>query len=171
MEKNGTRIRYLLVLYILLAVYIVAMAVILGGRIRSNAEEAGFRAHAEAWLNKENMFSSTEVQCVLYSSKGPVATARTYVPGRKDELHYSLESLLSPISDEELRRGLISYIPEGTKLEGVSYRDGYAFVVLSEEFLSSTSVEKALEQIKMTLSLHKETESLYVYSGDQVFAR
>ncbi len=84
-------------------------------------------------------------------------------------LHSVLEALLLPLSDEEKRNGLTTYISGETRLTGVSEKDGYIFVVLSRDFLSSPDVTLALEQIKKTLAAVCRVESLTVISGEKVF--
>ena len=54
-------------------------------------------------------------------------------------------------SEEELRNGLVSYIPEGTKLLGVSEEAGYIFIDLSKEMAGAD--RRAFEEMKRTLAL------------------
>jgi len=47
----------------------------------------------------------------------------------------TLANLLKGLSASEINQGLLSLIPEGTQLLGVSVKDGTAFINFSEEFL------------------------------------
>ncbi|MBQ0071555.1 MAG: GerMN domain-containing protein [Spirochaetales bacterium] len=175
MEKenstSSTSFRYLVVFYIALAVYATILAFIAWPRLKANLRDNSFSEHYAIWKEKESVLQETNVPVVLHSYTGDILLDRTVSTGRKDPLHYTLEALLQPLSGNELLKGCVSLIPAGTKLEGATYSEGYCFVRLSKEFLEAEDINAALDQMKKTLSISFDTESLVVLCEDQEFTR
>lgn len=75
--------------------------------------------------------------------------------GRSAEalLRAAFEALLAGPSADEQRKGLVTEIPAGTRLRGLSVREGVAIVDLTEAFASgggSTSMQARLWQVVYT---------------------
>ncbi|MBQ0070478.1 MAG: GerMN domain-containing protein [Spirochaetales bacterium] len=175
MEKenstSSTSFRYLMVFYLALVIYAAILAFLAWPRLKENLTATSFQEHYELWKTKESVLQEAEVPVYLHTFSGDIQLTRKVSTGRKDPLHYTLEALLLPLSGEELLKGCISLIPSGTKLLGATYSEGYCFVRLSEEFLGADDFNAALDQMKKTLSITFDTESLVVLCGEEQFTR
>lgn len=60
-------------------------------------------------------------------------------------LTQTMLSLIQGLTPSELNRGLISLIPEGTSLLGISIKDSVAFINFSEQFKFNSFGEEGLE--------------------------
>lgn len=163
--------RYTVVFGILLVVYTAIALWFTFPMILFNLTENRLLEHIAIWKGSDIYEPTAEVEVILTGYSGEKSVLRTVNSGRKDLLHVTLEALLLPLSEEELKAGLISMIPEGTHLKGATMVDGMCFVSLSSRFLEAEDKEEALEQMKKTLSLHFEPEGLVVVSGKEVFRK
>lgn len=123
------------------------------------------------WHNSELNRERKEVTVVLESFSGQTEAKRVIHPGLRDQLHYTLEAILSPLSKEEKEAGLISNIKEGVTLKGATIQDKIAFVSLSQEFLSSEDIDQAADEINKALSINLGTEGLVVLVEDREIIR
>lgn len=171
MSKNRTHssLRYLLIFYIILIVIMVGSIFLFKGRIKENILSSHLDEHYALWKSEEEANTEKSVWTSLYSSTGTATVKRKTTKTYIGLLHGALETLLIPINEEELQSGYITSIAKGTKLLGVSEKDGYFFVSLSKEFLSSENINKALSQIKDALSIYYDVNGLTVLSGDKEF--
>lgn len=172
MSNNKTRpsFRYLLIFYIILILLIIGSIFLFRNRIKENITSSSLNEHYALWVNNEKEKSERSVRTKLYSSTGLVTVKRNTNNSYIGLLHGALETLLTPLSEEELSMGYLSAINEKTKLIGVSEKDGYFFVSLSPEFLLSKNIPFALNEIKETLSLYFTVYGVTVLSGDESFS-
>lgn len=165
-SPSPSSFRYLTVFYLVLFLYCGILAFLAYPKVKEYLQEVNLAQHYELWKTKESSLQESNVPVVLNSFAGNTTVERVVAVSKKDQLHYVTEALLLPLSGEELKAGYISLIPPGTKLLGIAQADGYFFVRLSEEFLSSEDLEGALLQIKETLNLYEDVESLTVICGE-----
>lgn len=88
--------------------------------------------------------------------------------GFTDKEHLRIEALLNGIDEENLSKGLVSYIKDGTRLIGLSIKNGIAYVVLSDEFLESKDIGKAKHQIKETLRMENPDLRVAIIVDDEI---
>lgn len=162
--------RYLLVLYIALFVIVIPLLFLAIPNVKRNMEENQVIEHYQLWKEHRAKSISSSKDVYLWSFNGLISTERIMPKGVKDDLHLTIESLLLPLSEEEKQAGFVTFIPEDTKLEGITIKDKKAFIVLSKEFLNTPDLERALESIKMTLASSYEIESLEILVGEEVFS-
>ena len=85
--------------------------------------------------------------------------------------HTLLEALLAPLPQGALLQGAVSFIPEGTRLEGLTVRRTIAYVALSPEFLDQSAFEQCsyarrADQIQRNLEENFGiTKVVYIVSG------
>lgn len=159
--------RYLTVFYLFLVLYCGILTFIAAPHIKGYLEEARFQEHFELWKTKESNLQESSIPVILSSYAGNTVVERIVAVTKKDQLHSVAEAMLLPLSGDELKNGYISLIPAGTKLLGIAESDGFFFVRLSEEFLTAEDMDGALTQIKETLNLYYDAESLTVICGDK----
>ena len=175
MEKNRqekkSSIRYLLLLYITLFVLAIPLVLLSLPDLKKSIEESRILEHYSFWRNSELNKERKAVTVVLESFNGLVETERIIHPGLRDQLHYTIEALLMPLSVEEKEAGLVSNIEEGVSLIGATVSDKIAFVTLSSEFLSSADISQAADEINKTLAINLGTEGLVIIVDDNVLIR
>ena len=88
--------------------------------------------------------------------------------GFTDKEHLRIEALLNGIDEENLSKGLVSYIKDGTRLIGLSIKNGIAYVVLSDEFLESKDIGKAKHQIEETLRMENPDLRVAIIVDDEI---
>lgn len=120
--------------------------------IIANFESGGYRQKAALYFNTLRKEEKDTYSCALYSIDGPVIRSLEVNKGFTDDRHMMIEALLGGPDDENLAEGLITYIPERTRLIGISEKNNICFVSLSERFLDSPDIDKAVTQIKKTLN-------------------
>ena len=162
MEKEKGHFRYLLIMYIMLIPVIVSLFFLFRSDIMSNIETSGVIRHYAIWKEEKSNTVST-YSVALYSNNNIIFEDRA-ITRKADDLHSLVEALLMPLSNE----GLTTYIPEGTKLIGISEEMGFFYVKLSQEFLSSSDINKATIQIRETLDNYYALESLTVICGSTI---
>ncbi len=147
-EKN---IRAFIAGLILYAAFLAALIFSLGPRIKANFIDGEYisalRTYKDIMLEGEQ----ESFNIALFSMDGIVMAEKTVKKGFSDDEHLLLEALLGKNSRENIGKGLISYIADGTKLLGLSITEDVAYVELSEEFLNSADITKAKQQIEETL--------------------
>ena len=153
-NNKHSRIRYTLIFAILVAIYAIALGVIAYPYAKVNAENADLAKHMRLYREAKSIPASNPMPVCLYSINGPVIVERSIETFGRDSLHSALEAMLLPLSDEEIERGLVSYIPKKTELIGVTDRNGYIFAEFSNELMFSSSLDRAIDQIERTI---KET--------------
>ena len=149
-EKERGHIRYSRIFVLILIAYTVLMLSLSIPRIPWVMKMYRVQEHAELFMHghDEEMKS---FKVVLSTSSSYAESERSIESRGRDDLHLALEALLLDESEEELRNGLVSYIPEGTKLLGVSEEAGYIFIDLSKEMAGAD--RRAFEEMKRTLAL------------------
>ena len=168
MEKEKGHFRYLLIMYIMLIPVIVSLFFLFRSDIKSNIEASGIIRHYAIWKEERSNTDST-YSVALYNNSNIILVNRT-IPRKADNLHSAVEALLMTLSDDETAAGLVSFIPQGTKLIGISEEMGFFYVKLSSVFLSSPDINKATMQIKETLDNYYALESLTVICGSTIIA-
>lgn len=166
--KNQDYFRYILVMYIILFVLTILSAFILIPNVKENFTKYRIKEHYILWRNKKENKGSNFYTIVLFNNGDGVEVERRVSDSSSPLLSIIEATLTTPTKNEE-ERGLVSYIPKGTKLVGASYDDGLLYIELSEEFLSSTNLTLAISQIKKTLSLYYRVEHLTIISSDRIF--
>lgn len=166
---KNTRIRYALIFSILLAVYITALIFIGLPFAKNNINSSNIKEHY-ALYKKTKKTNPDWIASTVYLQgvNGAVKTERWIEDIGEESLKSALESLLLPLSDDEVKRGLVSYIPKGTELIGVSESDGYIFVDFSDEILLSSNIDKAVEQIEMTIRSVVDPEGICIITGKTI---
>ena len=166
-NKSESRIRYSVIFTILLIILIIALGVLGYFRIPSIIENLRLREHIELYMRGTDEGVTVVLPRILYSSSGPVEKMATIPVLNRDRLHLSAEAALVPPSDEELANGLISFIPSGTKLIGISEKGGYIYIDLSSEMKGAG--EEAYNEIERTLALSTPYESIrFMINGNLV---
>ena len=152
MEKKDLHIRYWVVTVLSYAAFFLALFFLLRGTIRTNFVSGGYRETAEEFIAMRNRTEYEKKDVALWSADGIVISEKEMEKSLSDDTHVLLEALLEGPGPDELSKGLITYIPEGTRLIGVTERDNMYFVALSKDFLDTPDKNRAFEQIKTTLA-------------------
>ncbi len=162
MEKEKGHFRYLLIMYVLLIVVMASLFFLFRYDIKNNIIESGILEHYAIW--KEEKSNTDSAYSVAIYRNESIINEERIVTRKTDDLHSLIEALLvSPGED-----GSVSYIPEGTKLIGISEETGFFYVEFSSAFLSSSDISKAVEQVKRTLENYYTVQSLTVICGSTV---
>ena len=144
-EKGDIRHSSAAVAIILLLIFAVAVTV----RFRLPTIKETLRSEEHIALYREEKSASVAYPVFLHSSSSPVLTERIIrKPLTGDDLHLAMEALLLPETEEEISKGLISYIPDGTSLIGIAVCHDYVFIDFSEEL--ENAPDKAFEEIALT---------------------
>ena len=127
--------------------------------------------HYELWKSSKEEKERKVITVTLEGIFGEKETERVIHPGLRDPLHYTLEALLLPLSEDEKENGLISEIKEGVKLKGATIQDNIAFVSLSSDFLLSDDLEMASEEIYKTLYNNLGIDGLVILVDENIVIR
>lgn len=168
-STKHTRIRYSLIFSILLVLYIGALIFIGLPFAKRNILSSNLKEHVI--LYKETKRKNPEwvsANVYLHGINGIVETERWTEDLGDDSIKSALECLLLPLSDDEIKNGLVSYIPKNTKLIGVSESDGYVFVDLSNDILFSSNIDKAIDQIEMTIKSVSNPDGIYIITDKTI---
>ena len=147
-DKDSKRIRYNRIILLLLIAYTAIMLVLSIPRIPQILDMYRVKEHIDLYLMGDEMETGT-FTVVLSTASGYAESERSIERIGRDDLHLAIEALLLDESEVELASGMISYIPEGTRLRGISASEGYIFVDLSKEMKGADS--RAFEEIRRTL--------------------
>ena len=164
-----TRIRYTLIFSILLILYIGVLVFIGLPFAKNSILSSNLQEHIVLYkeMKRKNPdWISSNVY--LHGINGIVKTERWTEDLGEDSIKSALECLLLPLSDDEIKKGLVSYIPKNTKLIGVSESDGYVFVDFSQDILSSSNLKKAIDQIEMTIKSVSNPEGIYIITDKSI---
>ncbi len=140
---------FLLMGYVL---FMLVLTVVFRPMIIANLENGGYRQKASLYFSTLWKEEKDTYACALYSIDGPRIRDLEVKKGFTDDKHMMLEALLGGPDEDDLAAGLITYIPERTRLIGISEKNNICFVSLSERFLDSPDTGKAVTQIKETLN-------------------
>ena len=151
-ERVKGRIMYARIFSLVLLLYAIGMGVFIAPRIEPVLEMYRVREHIELYLKGEEKVYA-DIPVVLSTSSSYQQSVRTIERKGRDDLHLAVEALLLDASVDELRKGMLSFIPEGTKLIGIAETDGIVFVDLSKEMLGADY--RAYEEIRRTLELNE----------------
>ena len=163
-DNKHIQIRYNLIFAILLIIYTLALAFISYPYIAKNVENANLGMHFSLYMEQKKKSDFVSRDVFLYSINGTSKTNRSVNSRGSDSLHTALEALLLPLSDEELERGLVSYIPRKTKLIGVTNISGYVFAEFSNDLMFSTNLDRAIMQIESTIKEIVDTQGIILIS-------
>ena len=165
-DKSKGHIRYARIFFLVLAAYTALMLVLAVPRVEDVLEAYRVKEHIALYREAPEMEYSTYT-VILSTASGFTEAERTIERRGRDDLHLAIEALLQDESDVELASGAISYIPEGTKLRGVSMQDGCVFVDLSKEMRNAPA--KAWEEIERTLfALEGPVDVTFMIEGKPV---
>ncbi len=164
-DKRKSRIRYGAVFAILLLLYAAAVSFLVRMRLPAMMDATRIAEHIELYMQGPVPEPSAEVQRLLYSSDGAVVTTSILPSFGRNRLHLAAEAALLPPTEEELAAGLVSYIPEGTELIGISKRADYIYIDLSDEMLGAD--DRAWEEIRESIALTIDfREMRFMVEGD-----
>ena len=165
MSRSRGHIRYTLIEIVLILLFASAAVAAVFFRGSFTAEYLQLERHRALYEEEKNATSSFYV--CLHSSEGPVMTERSIPrPLISDDLHLAVEALLLDESSSEIAEGLISYIPEGTRLSGISEMDGDVFADFSSELEGAP--EEAFEEIILTLRENTGNENVRIMISGQL---
>ena len=127
------------------------------------------REHYELWRSGKELSEPVISERVLYNAEGSAVISEIQMTlSIPDTLHEAAEAAIAPLSDKERQSGLISYVPENTRLIGISEKDDYIFIDLSEEMESAG--EEAYMEIASSLSLSTSFRKLiFMIEGTPVY--
>jgi spore germination protein GerM len=85
----------------------------------------------------------------------------------------TLRSLLSGLSAEDVRDGLLSLVPEGTELRGIAIREGTAYIDFNESFrfnsFGGEGYKSQLQQIVYTATEFQTVKSVqFLVNGERI---
>lgn len=93
----------------------------------------------------------------------------------KEPYHETIEQLLAGPSYEALSDGVITFIPQGTRLIGLTVSNKIAFVDFSKEFLLPTVWESSFalrtEQVKQTLYQENQIRNIVILVEGELLSR
>ena len=150
-EGKESRIRYRVIFSVLLIILIVLVSVLGYYRIPLIIEKFSLMEHIALYMKGEDEGLSITLPRILYSASGPVKDNVQIPVLNRDTLHLAAEAALLQPDDEDLANGLVSFIPEGTSLIGISEKGGYIYIDLSEEMKDAG--KRAYEEIERTIAL------------------
>lgn len=162
--KQHSRIRYTLIFAILVIVYTITLAIVAIPYARINIEDANLKNHIAIYKELLERDEKSKASIVLFGIDGPVEVEREIETQGRDSLHIALEAILLPLSDDELGKGLISYIPKKTKLIGVTESNGFVFAEFSNNLMFSSDLDKAIDQIESTIKANSRTQGISIIS-------
>lgn len=138
-----------LISIVLFIILIAASSAVIYTRLPYAIDILRIKEHYELWKERPETFSSIDVPRIIYRNGEEFITKIRIEDKGLDELHIAAEAAISPLSQEEIRSGFSSYIPEGTTLIGISEKDGYIFIDLSEEMKKAD--QDAYKEIESSL--------------------
>lgn len=147
-DKGRKGIRYSRIVLLILIIYTAIMLALSIPRIPGIMEMYRVKEHIDLYINGDEAETAT-FTVVLSTASGYAESERSIERLGRDDLHLAVEALLLDESSQELAAGMLSYIPEGTRLRGISKADSYVFVDLSREMKGADS--RAFEEIRRTL--------------------
>ncbi len=165
-ERDHGHFRYSFVLYIILIATVLPLFILTLPVIKSNIENSTFKEHYALW--KDERKEREKDYTVFLFSDDDIVEVNRKVTWREDEKHSLIEALLLPADNDEKEKGYTSFIPEGTRLIGMSEKDGFFFIEFSSPILTSSNMTKVAEQIKKTLQNYYFLESLTIISGKTI---
>lgn len=146
-ERDG-HIRYKAIAAVLIVLFIALSVLAIIFRLPCIASELDTERHIAMYLEEKNAEKCFPIY--LHSANGPVRTERSIsIPLLSDDLHLAAETLLLPETKDDISNGLISYIPDGTELIGISMKGGYLFADFTEELEDAPA--EAFDEIVLTL--------------------
>lgn len=168
-NRGNTSFRYLFVLYIILFVISIPAIILSIPRITDNVNKYDLVDRYFEWKNrKSNNAAPHSFSLFLIDQNGNTSVVEREEVIKVSILHSLLEALLQPLSSNEIAEGLSTYIPPSTTLVGASQDQSSFFIELSADFLSSSNITLASEQIKKTLEFYYEVESLTIISNNSL---
>lgn len=168
-NRGNTSFRYLFVLYIILFVISIPAIILSIPRITDNVNKYDLVSRYYEWKNrKSDNAVPHSFSLFLIDQNGKTSVVEREEVIKVSILHSLLEALLQPLSSNEIAEGLSTYIPPSTTLVGASQDQNSFFIELSDDFLSSSNITLATEQIKKTLEFYYEVESLTIISNNSL---
>ena len=159
MSARRGHIRYTAIAVTLIVILIAVAAASILLRFSSVAASLELDRHIMMYLEEKDRTETFPI--CLHSVSGPVMTERTIkCPILSDRLHLAMEALLLDETAEDLADGLVSYIPDKTKLIGISVKNGYAFADFSKEL--SDAPEEAFEEIALTIKANTDAKHIRI---------
>ncbi len=168
-NRGNSSFRYLFVLYILLFAISIPAIVLSIPRINDNVNKYDLVNRYYEWKNrKSNNAAYHSFSLFLIDQNDNTCIVERDEVIEVSILHSLIEAILQPLSSNEIAEGLSTYIPPSTTLVGASQDQSAFFIELSDDFLSSSNITLATEQIKKTLEFYYEVESLTIISNNSL---
>ncbi len=163
--KNKTKIiLYIVLLFIILTgiELIIFLPKVKKAIIDSNAIEL----INEAKINKENS-NLRDYNLFFVSMDNNIIGFNYSGRSRTNYLHDSFEYQLKSTPEIALKKFCVTFIPEGTKLIGVTAKDKATYLNVSKELLSCNNFELCYNQLKaQALSINKEAKFFLLIEGN-----
>lgn len=165
------RKHHVLVLFLIWLLFTLAVMGLGYPRVKKSVEESGVLTVLKGSMTSQSSQTtkrSVEVVFVLYPE-----TYQRYTV-HQDRLggsayHDTFEALLAGPTIEVLKAGAVSYIHPDTTLRGVSLSSRILFVDLSKEYLLSSDLESARQQIRRTaLAFSRVKDVVILVEGKQL---
>ena len=170
MGKRANWIGGLMLLLLLYLIMLGALLYFFAPGIKENFEKGAYIERFCRYIDREKDKGDVTYKVAFYSPYESVMRNASVEKKPTDEIHLSLEALLKGPGEEEIKEGLVSYIPKGTSLVGVTIEDGIAFVDLSEEIKESEDLKKAYEQVSRTVeSVYPGVRAILLSNGDPLY--
>lgn len=163
-NKQHSPIRYTLIFALLVIAYTILLTIVAIPYVRINIENEDLSRHIAIYKEMLEKDDSTNAKAILFGIDGPVMVERSINEQGRDRLHIALEAMLLPLSEDEIEKGLVSYIPRKTKLLGVTESNGYVFAEFSNNLMFSSDLDKAIEQIEATIEANTNTQGIVIIS-------
>lgn len=167
-NEKHSRIRYALVFAILTLIYVCMLSIVAYPYAVKNIETSNIKEHIDAYKAQKSKDTWTTVISCLYGINGPVNVERSIEAKGSNLLHTIIEAMLMPLSDEEIENGLLTYIPKKTELIGATESDNHIFVELSNDLLFSSNLNRAIEQIELTLETTMNPTAIYIIVDKEI---
>lgn len=171
MNSRHSGIRYQLIFTIILIIYASALAYLAYPIAKGNLEELNVIKHYDRYIEEKHSKEFETFMVFLHTNNGLVSIERSIEVNARDLLHLALEALLLGPSEEDLKKGIITYIPKDTELVGVSESNGSIFVEFSKEILDSRNPDAAYSQIESTIRHSMTCKDIYIIANNSIINR
>ncbi|MBO8435959.1 MAG: GerMN domain-containing protein [Spirochaetes bacterium] len=122
---------------------------------------------AEYKSNEADTNATLEIERALFKDGEEVFSPYALKEWGRDTLHLAAEAAIAPVTSKEKAEGLVSYVPKKTRLIGISERDGYIFINLSDEMEKAS--EEAFKAIEDTIMRAVPSKALrFLIEGEEI---
>ncbi len=163
--KNKTKIiLYIVLLFIILTG--IELIIFLPKVKKAIIDSSAIELINDAKINKENS-DLREYNLFFVSMNNSIIEFNYLGSKRSNYLHDSFEYQLKSTPEIALKKFCVTFIPEGTKLIGVTSKDKATYLNVSKELLNSYNFELCYNQLKaQALSINQEAKFFLLIEGD-----